>query len=165
MQYRIGELAERCGVNKETIRYYERLGLIPEPNRTKKGYRMFSLQTVDRLNFIKRMQELGFTLNEIDKKLNEELFPSSEEQKEKELSIEDQSEEENEIRDEEENEIEEGESREELIFDDEHLFVDDLSAEDLFGDEIESEEEEAHQPGIHLTIVDEDTDEFEEEKD
>ena len=69
MQYRIGELAEKCSVNKETIRYYERLGLIPEPNRTKKGYRIYSLQTIDRLNFIKRMQELGFTLNEIDKLL------------------------------------------------------------------------------------------------
>ncbi|MBE7106779.1 mercury resistance transcriptional regulator MerR1 [Bacillus cereus] len=69
MQYRIGELAERCGVNKETIRYYERLSLILEPNRTEKGYRMYSLQTIDRLNFIKRMQELGFTLNEIDKLL------------------------------------------------------------------------------------------------
>ncbi|MGG0763007.1 mercury resistance transcriptional regulator MerR1 [Bacillus paramycoides] len=69
MQYRIGELAEKCGVNKETIRYYERLGLIPEPNRTEKGYRMYSLQMVDRLNFIKRTQELGFALNEIDKLL------------------------------------------------------------------------------------------------
>jgi len=69
MQFRIGELAEKCGVNKETIRYYERLGLIPEPNRTEKRYRMYSQQTVDRLNFIKRMQELGFTLNEIDKLL------------------------------------------------------------------------------------------------
>ncbi|EJR45827.1 mercuric resistance operon regulatory protein [Bacillus cereus VD107] len=69
MQYRIGELADKCGVNKETIRYYERLGLIPEPNRTEKGYRMYSLQMVDRLNFIKRTQELGFTLNEIDKLL------------------------------------------------------------------------------------------------
>ena len=69
MQYRIGELAERCGVNKETIRYYERLGLIQEPDRNEKGYRMYSLQTVDRLNFIKRIQELGFTLNEIDKLL------------------------------------------------------------------------------------------------
>ncbi|AXQ50906.1 mercury resistance transcriptional regulator MerR1 [Lysinibacillus fusiformis] len=69
MQYRIGELAEKCGVNKETIRYYERLGLIPKPNRTENGYRIYSLQTVDRLNFVKRMQELGFTLNEIGKLL------------------------------------------------------------------------------------------------
>lgn len=69
MQLRIGEVADKCGVNKETIRYYERIGLIPETNRTEGGYRMYSLQTVDRLNFIKRMQELGFTLNEIDKLL------------------------------------------------------------------------------------------------
>ncbi len=69
MIYRISEFAEKCGVNKETIRYFERIGLIPEPDRTEKGYRMYSQQTVDRLNFIKRMQELGFTLNEIDKLL------------------------------------------------------------------------------------------------
>lgn len=69
MQFSIGELAEKCGVNKETIRYYERLGLIPKPDRTEKGYRLYSQQTVDRLNFIKRMQGLGFTLNEIDKLL------------------------------------------------------------------------------------------------
>ncbi|CAM3594419.1 Hg(II)-responsive transcriptional regulator [Brevibacillus invocatus] len=69
MHYRVGEIAEKCNVNKETIRYYERLGLIPEPDRTEKGYRMYSQQTVDRLNFIKRMQELGFTLHEIDKLL------------------------------------------------------------------------------------------------
>lgn len=69
MQFRIGELAEKCSVNKETIRYYERIGLIPEPDRTESGYRMYSQQIIDRLNFIKRMQELGFTLNEIDKLL------------------------------------------------------------------------------------------------
>ena len=69
MHFRVGEIAEKCNVNKETIRYYERLGLIPEPNRTEKGYRMYSQQTVDRLNFIKKMQELGFSLNEIDKLL------------------------------------------------------------------------------------------------
>lgn len=69
MQFRIGELAEKCSVNKETIRYYERIGLISEPDRTESGYRMYSQQIIDRLNFIKRMQELGFTLNEIDKLL------------------------------------------------------------------------------------------------
>ncbi|OLN22278.1 Hg(II)-responsive transcriptional regulator [Domibacillus antri] len=69
MHFRVGEIAEKCNVNKETIRYYERLGLIPEPARTEKGYRMYTEQTVDRLDFIKRMQELGFTLNEIDKLL------------------------------------------------------------------------------------------------
>ncbi|OIS54496.1 Hg(II)-responsive transcriptional regulator [Staphylococcus equorum] len=69
MQFRIGELAEKCSVNKETIRYYERIGLISEPDRTESGYRMYSQQIIERLNFIKRMQELGFTLNEIDKLL------------------------------------------------------------------------------------------------
>lgn len=67
--FHIGELAEKCKVNKETIRYYERLGLILEPSRTESGYRIYTEQTVDRLNFIKRIQELGFTLNEIDKLL------------------------------------------------------------------------------------------------
>ncbi|MDN4607951.1 Hg(II)-responsive transcriptional regulator [Sporosarcina highlanderae] len=67
--YHIGELAEKCNVNKETIRYYERLGLIPEPSRTESGYRIYTERSVDRLNFIKRIQELGFTLKEIDKLL------------------------------------------------------------------------------------------------
>ncbi|PID03715.1 Hg(II)-responsive transcriptional regulator [Sporosarcina sp. P2] len=69
MEIYIGELAEKCNVNKETIRYYERLGLIPKPSRTESGYRIYTEQTVDRLNFIKHIQELGFTLNEIDKLL------------------------------------------------------------------------------------------------
>ncbi|QUW23349.1 mercury resistance transcriptional regulator MerR1 [Sporosarcina sp. Marseille-Q4063] len=69
MEFHIGELAEKCNVNKETIRYYERLGLIPKPSRTRSGYRIYTEQTVDRLKFIKRIQELGFTLNEIDKLL------------------------------------------------------------------------------------------------
>lgn len=69
MQFRIGELADKCSINKETIRYYERIGLIPEPIRTDSGYRMYPKEAIDRLQFIKRMQELGFTLNEIDKLL------------------------------------------------------------------------------------------------
>ncbi|TCS94993.1 Hg(II)-responsive transcriptional regulator [Hazenella coriacea] len=69
MQYRIGELAKKCNVNKETIRYYERMGIIPKPVRTDSGYRVYSEHIVDRLNFIKRVQGLGFTLNEIGKLL------------------------------------------------------------------------------------------------
>ncbi|WCK52982.1 Hg(II)-responsive transcriptional regulator [Aneurinibacillus sp. Ricciae_BoGa-3] len=69
MQFRIGQLAKKSRVNKETIRYYERIGIIPEPARTDSGYRMYSEQAVDRLHFIKGTQELGFTLNEIDKLL------------------------------------------------------------------------------------------------
>ena len=66
---RAGEIAKLCGVNKETLRYYERIGLIPEPRRTEAGYRMYPEDTVNRILFIKRMQELDFTLNEIDKLL------------------------------------------------------------------------------------------------
>lgn len=67
MRYRISELAEKCGVNKETIRYYEKIGLLSEPSRTDSGYRVYSDDTVDRINFIKRMQDLGFSLAEINK--------------------------------------------------------------------------------------------------
>ncbi|WP_069799825.1 Hg(II)-responsive transcriptional regulator [Tepidibacillus sp. HK-1] len=67
--YRISQLAKACNVNKETIRYYERLGLIPEPTRTYSGYRMYPEDMVQRIGFIKRMQDLGFTLQEIDKLL------------------------------------------------------------------------------------------------
>lgn len=69
MKYRISELAEKCGVNKETIRYYERIGLLNEPTRTNAGYRMFSKESINRIKFIKRMQDLGFTLAEIVKLL------------------------------------------------------------------------------------------------
>jgi MerR family mercuric resistance operon transcriptional regulator len=69
MALQIGEISKRSQVNKDTIRYYERLGLIPEPTRTESGYRIYSDDMVERLCFIKRMQELGFTLKEIDKLL------------------------------------------------------------------------------------------------
>src|SRR5438093_1521056 len=61
----IGRLARQGGVNLETIRYYERQGLLPKPPRTAAGYRMFPKETGRRLRFIKRAQELGFSLNEI----------------------------------------------------------------------------------------------------
>ncbi|MFD6441851.1 Hg(II)-responsive transcriptional regulator [Peribacillus sp. NPDC060186] len=69
VKYLISELADKCGVNKETIRYYERFGLIPEPTRTNAGYRTYQDETVNRIQFIKRMQDLGFSLSEIDKLL------------------------------------------------------------------------------------------------
>jgi MerR family copper efflux transcriptional regulator len=61
----IGRLAELGGVNLETVRYYERRGLLPNPPRTQAGYRQFSPDTAQRLRFIKRAQELGFSLEEI----------------------------------------------------------------------------------------------------
>jgi Hg(II)-responsive transcriptional regulator len=61
----IGELASRAGVNRETVRYYERRRLLPLPERTVSGYRMFSDDSVRRIVFIRRAESLGFSLNEI----------------------------------------------------------------------------------------------------
>lgn len=60
-----GTLANRTGVNGETIRYYEKIKLIPEPPRSSAGYRVYDDSHVQRLSFIKRSRELGFTLKEI----------------------------------------------------------------------------------------------------
>lgn len=65
----IGTLAKEVGVNLETVRFYERRGLLPEPPRTEAGYRMYPSEAVRRLRFIKRAQELGFSLNEIEELL------------------------------------------------------------------------------------------------
>lgn len=69
-------MAEASNVNIETVRYYEKRGLIPEPPRTETGYRVYSFETVERIRFIKRAQELGFTLNEV-----KELLKLSDHQK------------------------------------------------------------------------------------
>ncbi len=58
-------LAEAAGVNQQTIRYYEKRGLIPTPPRTNAGYRSFPPDTLRRVRFIKQAQALGFTLKEI----------------------------------------------------------------------------------------------------
>lgn len=59
------KLAKEGGVNVETIRYYERHGLLPKAPRTPSGYRKFSADYVIRLRFIRHAQELGFTLKEV----------------------------------------------------------------------------------------------------
>jgi MerR family transcriptional regulator, copper efflux regulator len=61
----IGRLAKRAGVNIDTIRYYERNGLLPAPLRRASGYREYGAEDADRLRFIRRAKELGFTLVEI----------------------------------------------------------------------------------------------------
>jgi DNA-binding transcriptional MerR regulator len=61
----IGELARDAGVNVETIRYYERRGLLPEPPRTRAGYRLYGDDARWRLEFVCRAKQLGFTLTEI----------------------------------------------------------------------------------------------------
>ncbi len=61
----IGSLAQRTGVNIETIRYYERIGLTPPPRRTDGGHRSYAAEDADRLRFIRRARELGFGIDNI----------------------------------------------------------------------------------------------------
>lgn len=72
-----GEVADRAGVNRETVRYYEQRGLIPEPPRTDGDYRTYDETYVERIRFIKRAQELGFTLNEIEELLTLRVDPET----------------------------------------------------------------------------------------
>src|SRR5579885_1563111 len=61
----IGQVARRAGVGVETVRFYEREGLLEEPPRRASGYRQYSEQVIKRIHFIKRAQQLGFSLKEI----------------------------------------------------------------------------------------------------
>lgn len=61
----IGALGQQTGCNIETIRYYEREGLLPNPPRTSGGHRMYDQEHLKRLTFIRRSRELGFTLEEV----------------------------------------------------------------------------------------------------
>jgi MerR family copper efflux transcriptional regulator len=61
----IGRLAKAAGVNIDTIRYYERNGLLPRAQRRESGYREYAAADVDRLSFIRRAKELGFSLDDI----------------------------------------------------------------------------------------------------
>ncbi|GAB4374336.1 MAG: helix-turn-helix domain-containing protein [Acidobacteriota bacterium] len=70
-----GRLARRAGVNLQTIRYYERRGLLDPPPRTESNYRVFPPDAVARLRFIRRAQELGFTLEEIRELLSLRASP------------------------------------------------------------------------------------------
>lgn len=63
---RTGEVAAQAGVNVQTLRYYERRGLLKEPERRPSGYREYPADAVRLIRFIKRAQELGFTLTEIE---------------------------------------------------------------------------------------------------
>ena len=61
----IGQVARRAGVGVETVRFYERQGLLDEPDRRESGYRQYTEAVILRLRFIRRAKELGFTLKEI----------------------------------------------------------------------------------------------------
>jgi DNA-binding transcriptional MerR regulator len=60
-----GQLAQRVGINLETVRFYEKEGLLPLASRTASGYRQFAEAAVDRLEFVKQAKDLGFSLAEI----------------------------------------------------------------------------------------------------
>jgi MerR family copper efflux transcriptional regulator len=66
----IGTLARETGVNIDTIRYYERHGLLPRAARRESGYREYAVADVERLNFIRRAKELGFSLSDIGELLS-----------------------------------------------------------------------------------------------
>lgn len=62
---KIGQVAEQAGVSVDTVRFYERRGVLPAAQRRPSGYRMFAPDAVDRIRMAKALQDLGFTLDEI----------------------------------------------------------------------------------------------------
>ena len=64
--FTIGRLAKQADVGIDTIRFYERRGLLPPPSRTSSGYRLYGEDTITRLRFVRRAKALGFTLDEIE---------------------------------------------------------------------------------------------------
>jgi MerR family mercuric resistance operon transcriptional regulator len=73
----IGHLAKESGVNLETVRYYERRGLLSKPPRSASGYRLFPNEAAQRLKFIQRAKELGFSLKEIGELLSLRVSPTT----------------------------------------------------------------------------------------
>lgn len=73
----IGSLSRESGVNLETIRFYERSGLLPQPQRSASGYRHYQEVDIRRLRFIRRGRELGFSLEEIRSLLDLAAHPES----------------------------------------------------------------------------------------
>jgi len=64
-QFTIGQLAKQAKCKVETVHYYEKSGLMPEPPRTEGGHRIYALSHIKRLNFIRRCRELGFSIKKI----------------------------------------------------------------------------------------------------
>lgn len=64
-QFQIGEVAKETEASIDTIRYYERLGLLVKPSRSMGGFRLYSKESIEKLRFIKKAQSLGLTLGEI----------------------------------------------------------------------------------------------------
>lgn len=72
----IGQVAKRTGVGVETIRFYEREGLLEEPDRRDSGYRQYGQEVIARLRFIRKAKDLGFTLKEIKELLSLRIDPT-----------------------------------------------------------------------------------------
>lgn len=64
-QFSIGQLATQAGCKVETVHYYEKTGLMPDPPRTEGGHRIYTFSNIKRLNFIRRSRELGFSIKQI----------------------------------------------------------------------------------------------------
>ncbi len=73
----IGDVAKQAEVNIETLRYYERQGIVPKPPRTRSNYRIYPEDTVRRVRFVKHAQELGFSLKEIKDLLSLRATPGA----------------------------------------------------------------------------------------
>ena len=71
----VGQLAKQGGVNLQTIRYYERRGILPKPQRSDSGYRFFPYEAVLQVRFVKQAQSLGFSLKEIEELLGLPIDP------------------------------------------------------------------------------------------
>jgi DNA-binding transcriptional MerR regulator len=65
LSLRIGDIAREAGVTPDTIRHYERLGVLPHPPRTMAGYRRFSVETIERVRLVRRALAIGFSLAEL----------------------------------------------------------------------------------------------------
>lgn len=63
--YSIGKVSQKTGVSTQTIRYYERIALLPQPKRADNGYRIYDAEDVERLRFVNRARQLDFALNDI----------------------------------------------------------------------------------------------------
>ncbi len=74
---KVGEVAKRAAVNLQTIHFYERKGLLPKPPRSASNYRIYSDHAVQRVRFVKRAQELGFSLRDIKELLSLRARPGT----------------------------------------------------------------------------------------
>lgn len=72
--YSIGELVKQLNINKETIRYYERVGLISETKRDSNGYRIYTKEDIEMIKFILVIKKFGFSLKEIKKLIHDEIL-------------------------------------------------------------------------------------------